>query len=68
MADDQIPREAVDGFPWCDTCKQPAVWSEFNGWRHSTAEYRFGLPQHLDNSGHEVTAKEWTNTPQWGNA
>jgi hypothetical protein len=53
----------TDGTPWCDTCQQPAVFSEFQGWAHSTEEYRFGVPRHLDKSGHEVTAKEWWDTP-----
>lgn len=48
-----------NGFPLCDVCDKPAVWSEFHGWRHSTPEYRFGVPATLDGSGHEVTAKRW---------
>jgi hypothetical protein len=51
-------------FPWCDTCKQPAVWSETFGWTHSTPEHYYGVPPRLDNSGHEVTAREWYNAPR----
>ena len=46
-------------FPFCDTCKKPAVWSETWGWQHSTPEHVFGLPAHLDASGHKVTARQW---------
>lgn len=53
----------ANDLPSCDTCKLPAVWSEFHGWRHSTDEFRFGVPTHLDQSGHTVTAKEWWDTP-----
>jgi hypothetical protein len=53
-------RRARGGFPWCDTCKRPAVWSELWGWLHSTAEHPFGVPAQLDPHGdHEVTAREW---------
>lgn len=48
-----------NGFPWCDTCKQPAVFSEFQGNLHSTPEHPFGLPKHLDQSGHEVSMRQW---------
>jgi hypothetical protein len=46
-------------FPWCDTCKQPAVFNETHGMRHSTIDHPFGVPKHLDSSEHEVTMKEW---------
>lgn len=48
--------------PWCDTCKQPAVWKEGQGWLHATAEHPFGQPPWSDQSGHEVTAREWNAT------
>lgn len=51
------------GFPWCDTCGKPAVWQEGAGFRHSTSQHPCGVPNHLDDSGHEVTATEWYNTP-----
>jgi hypothetical protein len=56
-------REAhkTKGFPWCDTCKEPAVWREAQGLLHSTDAHPFGLPPHLDVSGHEVTTREWDN-------
>lgn len=47
------------GFPWCDTCKRPAVFSEWRGPSHSTPEHPFGLPKSLDDSGHEVTMRGW---------
>jgi hypothetical protein len=47
------------GFPWCDTCKEPAVWREFTGMLHSTDAHPFGLPPHMDSSGHKVTMREW---------
>jgi hypothetical protein len=52
------------GFPWCDACGEPAVWRESQGWLHSTDVHRFGLPQHLDQSGHEVTARQWWEDPR----
>lgn len=56
----------AQGFPFCDTCDLPAVWSEFYGWMHSTPEHKFGVPKHFDESGHEVTAKKWwTDSPSW---
>ena len=45
--------------PWCDACKQPAVFSEAFGMLHSTAEFPFGLPPHLDPTAHDVTMREW---------
>lgn len=47
------------GFPWCDTCKRSAVYLESFGHRHSTPEHPFGVPTHLDDSGHKVTCDEW---------
>lgn len=55
-----------DGFPWCDTCEKPAVWSEFHGWCHATDEYPFGVPATMDDTDHEVTAKDWWNAPPRG--
>jgi hypothetical protein len=54
---------AARDFPWCDVCKQPAVFSEFLGFCHSTPEHPFGLPHHLDTSGHEVSIREWNAGP-----
>ena len=69
--DEQTDRERMDannGRPWCDTCKDPACFSEIFGIRHTSEEYPFGIPEHLDpnsavNGGHAVTMKDWFNTP-----
>lgn len=53
------------GLPWCDTCKKRAVFSEFFGNLHSSSQFPFGIPEHLDTSGHEVTMRDWYNVP-WG--
>ena len=50
---------ATQRFPWCDTCKLPAVSSESLGRLHSVPGNRFGLHPELDKSGHEVTIREW---------
>lgn len=42
-----------------------AVWSEIRGNCHSTPDYKFGVPAALDDSGHEVTMREWWGVP-WG--
>jgi hypothetical protein len=52
------------GFPWCDTCKLPAVFMEGQGYLHSTAEYPFGVHESMDDSGHEVTTREWWRVPR----
>ncbi len=57
--DEFVKRSRDNGFPWCDTCRQPAVWRESWGMLHSTPEHMFGLPPHLDSSGHKVTMSEW---------
>lgn len=63
---DHIEQCRERGFPFCDTCQLPAVWSEFFGWRHSTPDFPFGLPLHHDDSGHEATAKDWWSaSPAW---
>lgn len=53
------------GFPFCDVCRQAAVFSELFGWRHCTAEYPQGVPQHLDvlriAHPHTITAADWYN-------
>lgn len=60
MSPTEFDREHWEhGFPWCDTCKRPAVWSEPCGSLHSTPEHPFGLPKAPDDSGHEVTMREW---------
>lgn len=50
----------ADGFPWCDTCGEPAVLSEFYGNLHASEERRFGVMPHADNSGHAVTMRDWS--------
>lgn len=54
---------ADNGFPWCDTCKLPAVSSEALGKVHSTPGRPFGLHPERDRSGHEVTIQEWYDVP-----
>lgn len=49
------------GFPYCDTCKKAAVYSESFGMLHATSKRPFGVYPHEDKSGHEVTMKEWWN-------
>lgn len=56
---DHLRLVAIQRFPWCDTCKLPAVSSESLGRLHSVPGNRFGLHPELDKSGHEVTIKEW---------
>lgn len=57
--DDNAVRARHHRFPWCDTCKRPAVFNESFGMLHSTVARQFGLPPHLDDSGHDVTIREW---------
>lgn len=57
--DENVVRAREAGFPWCDTCRRPAVFREGEGMLHSTPEHRFGLPRRFDDSGHEVTIHEW---------
>jgi hypothetical protein len=52
--------------PWCDTCERPAVFHESFGMRHSSQDFPFGIPEHLDAEnadGHEVTMQRWFDTP-----
>ncbi|QYN41145.1 hypothetical protein K1T35_48270 (plasmid) [Pseudonocardia sp. DSM 110487] len=49
------------GFPWCDTCRAPAIYNEPFGMRHATAQHPNGVPQRLDNSGHDATIRGWWN-------
>jgi hypothetical protein len=50
--------------PWCDICERPAVFNEALGMRHSSQDFPFGIPEHLDDSdGHEVTMRRWFDTP-----
>jgi hypothetical protein len=60
--DDHAAHCREQGFPWCDTCKRPAVYREGFGNLHSTAAHPFGVPASLDTSGHEVTMREWSST------
>ena len=46
-------------FPTCDTCGEPAVFSEGRGILHSTDAMPFGLPEFRDTSGHEPTIRKW---------
>lgn len=53
-----------NGSPWCDTCRAQACFSEVRGHCHVSDEWPFGIPEHLDPSNdHEVTMREWWNTP-----
>jgi hypothetical protein len=47
------------GFPWCDTCKAPAVVDESTGWRHTSVEFPFGSSRFEETFDHTVTAHEW---------
>lgn len=47
------------GFPWCDTCQNPAVYREGAGYLHSTPDRPYGLFEDQDPSRHAVTVKEW---------
>lgn len=52
-----------DDCPWCDTCKQPAVWSEtLRRWGHYIPEDPF-IPEGAGPDGHEVTVQEWLDSP-----
>lgn len=51
------------GWPWCDTCKRPAVLSEFYGLLHTSVEHPFGAPALEKNYDHAVTTSEWWATP-----
>jgi hypothetical protein len=54
-------------FPWCDTCKRPAVWSEHQGRAlHTTAEHPFGTTARGDD--HEVTMHDWWSADPWEDA
>lgn len=61
--DEHAARSREHGFPWCDTCKRPSVGREGEGLLHSTVEHPFGVPRALDDSGHEVTHREWFQVP-----
>lgn len=47
------------GSPWCDTCRHAAVFSEFHGNLHTTRQHPFGIPKWADQSGHDVTMRDW---------
>lgn len=59
MSSTFVERHFANGFPWCDTCRQPAVWSEFFGHLHVTPEHPNGVPRHRDESDHEVSIRSW---------
>lgn len=60
---------AARNAPWCDTCRNPAVWTEGRGWVHATVKHPFGT---WESSDHEVTAREWSAEADarsgWGSA
>jgi hypothetical protein len=62
-----LPADLMDkhnGAPWCDTCEEGACLTESFGWRHTSNDFPFGIPEHLDpNSGHKVTTRAWNMTP-----
>lgn len=67
---EQEALRAEAGFPWCDTCKAPAVWSEGTGNEHATV-VRLGTQlmavptaDGVDH-GHEVTMTEWGAADAW---
>lgn len=51
------------GFPWCDVCEEPALVTEPFGWRHASAEYPAGIPAHIDQSDHAISALAWLEAP-----
>lgn len=61
VTDEYREDNARKGFPTCDTCGEPAVFSEFAGYMHSTPEHPFGIPAHLDTATHDVTVEKWWN-------
>jgi hypothetical protein len=40
--------ELHNGHPWCDTCKERACFSGTWGWMHTSDDWPYGIPQHLD--------------------
>jgi hypothetical protein len=52
------------GSPFCDTCKEPCVWSEGQGWLHASLLHPHGM--WADITGHDPTAKEWSAKPRPG--
>lgn len=48
-------------FPYCDTCRMPAVRGLYGDLQHSSSDYPFGVPTPLDDSDHEVTITRWMN-------
>lgn len=58
-----LRRVAKNGFPWCDTCKLPAISTEGFGRLHSTPGSPHGVYPEQDKSGHEATIKEWFSVP-----
>jgi hypothetical protein len=61
MSETEWARQWIaDGFPWCDTCKRPAVFNEQMGNLHVTEERRWGLYPHEDPADHRPTFREWS--------
>lgn len=52
-----------NGFPWCDTCGNPAVFREGSGVLHATAEQPHGVHPHEDRTDHEPSMVQWANAP-----
>jgi hypothetical protein len=56
------------GFPWCDTCKAPAVWSEFEGTQHVTLK-AIGMQTICTPipapSDHPIGIQEWKAADPW---
>lgn len=57
--DEHAAKSREQAWPWCDTCKRPAVGGA-HGLRHSTSEHPFGSPK--QDFDHEVTLREWWAT------
>jgi hypothetical protein len=49
------------GFPTCDTCGQAAVFSEGFGNLHTYRRLPEGIIPRLDQSGHKVTMRKWSD-------
>lgn len=60
--DDHAAHAREYHFPWCDTCKGPAVWDESWGWRHTSVVSPFGSRVFEETFDHAVTAREWWAT------
>ncbi len=59
VSDKHRQRQRDHRFPYCDTCGEPAVFKEGRGVLHSTDAFPFGVPEHLDTSGHSASFRTW---------